>query len=46
MCNMVIGITHTFSRWQELDDVYHDVSAVMAECMVQGADMISMKVAL
>jgi hypothetical protein len=30
--------------FKELDDVYHDVSAVMAECMVQGADMIAMKV--
>jgi len=30
--------------YKELDDVYHDVSAVMAECMVQGADIIALKV--
>ena len=29
---------------QELDDVYHDVSAVVAETIIQGADVISMKV--
>ena len=29
---------------QELDDVYQDVSAVVAETIVQGADVISMKV--
>ena len=29
---------------QELDDVYHDVSAVVAETIIQGADVISLKV--
>ena len=29
---------------QELDDVYHDVSAVVAETIIQGADVISVKV--
>ena len=29
---------------QELDDVYHDVSAVVAETIIQGADVISIKV--
>ena len=29
---------------QELDDVYHDVSAVVAETLIQGADIISIKV--
>ena len=31
---------------QELDDVYHDVSAVVAETIIQGADVISLKVRL
>ena len=30
--------------FQELDYVYHDVSAVMTESLMQGADMIAMKV--
>lgn len=30
--------------FQELDDVYHDVSAVVAETMVQGADIMAIKV--
>jgi hypothetical protein len=29
---------------QELDYVYHDVSAVMTESLMQGAEMIAMKV--
>ena len=29
---------------QEIDDVYHDVSAVAAETLIQGADIISLKV--
>ena len=29
---------------QELDYVYHDVSGVMTESLMQGADMIAMKV--
>ena len=29
---------------QELDDVYHDVSAVVAETIINGADVISVKV--
>lgn len=29
---------------QELDDVYHDVSAVMAETLVRGGEVISVKV--
>ena len=29
---------------QELDDVYHDVSGVVAETLIQGADIISLKV--
>ena len=29
---------------QELDDVYHDVSAVVAETMVQGAEIMAIKV--
>ena len=28
---------------QELDDVYHDVSAVVAETLVQGADVMALK---
>ena len=30
--------------FQELDDVYHDVSAVVAETLVQGADVMALKV--
>ena len=29
---------------QELDDVYHDVSAVVAETLIQGADIMALKV--
>ena len=30
---------------QELDDVYHDVSAVVAETMIQGSDAMAIKTA-
>ena len=30
---------------QELDDVYHDVSAVVAETMLQGSDVMAVKTA-
>ena len=31
---------------QELDDVYHDVSSVVADTMIQGADVMALKVKL
>ncbi len=31
---------------QELDDVYHDVSAVVAETMIQSAEIMAIKVRL
>ena len=30
---------------QELDDVYHDVSAVVAETLIQGSDVMAVKTA-
>ena len=39
---MHIFTSSFFSK--ELDDVYHDVSAVVAETMVQGADIMAIKV--
>lgn len=35
---------YPFYHSQELDYVYHDVSAVMTETLMQGADIIAMKV--
>ena len=37
-------ILQLFQYFQELDDVYHDSSAVVAETLVQGADIVSLKV--
>ena len=37
-------IINRFYFFQELDDVYHESSSVVAETLVQGADVMSLKV--
>ena len=38
------GAQEEYLLLQELDDVYHDVSAVVAETLIQGADIMALKV--